>query len=270
MTKRIASHVLLALMTALSLAGCRQVPVTGRSQLVLISAAQETQLGEQAFQQVLQESTLSRDATANAILQRVGQRIAANSGLEGLKWEFVLIDSDQVNAFALPGGKVAVYTGILPICENEAGLAAVIGHEVSHVIARHGAERMSQGLVVELVGAGVNQALSEKNAALREGVMTAYGLGSQVGVLLPYSRTHETEADTIGVQLMARAGYDPAEAPRVWERMAGLGGQQPPQLLSTHPSHESRIRNLSAMVPAMRRIYDSSPEKHGLGARFPQ
>jgi len=250
----------------LALAACRQAPVTGRKQLILVTAAQEAEMGEQAYAEVLRTSKLSDDEEMTALLHRVGERIAAAAERPDFRWEFNLIASDQVNAFALPGGKVAFYTGILPICRNEAGVACVMGHEVAHVLARHGAERVSQGLLVEVIGAGLAIALKSKDPKVRNGVLAAYGLGSSVGVLLPYSRTHESEADRIGIELTAKAGYDPSEAPALWERMAELGGSVSPEFLSTHPDPERRAAALRAVLPEMERFYRAAPRQYGMGA----
>ena len=249
----------------LALAACRQAPVTGRRQLILVTPAQEAAMGEHAYAEVLRTSKLSDDAEMTALLRRVGARIAAAANRPDFDWEFNLIASDQVNAFALPGGKVAFYEGILPICRNEAGVACVMGHEVAHVLARHGGERVSQGILVEAVGAGLAMALKSKDPAVRNGVLAAYGLGTSVGVLLPYSRTHESEADRIGIELMAKAGYDPAEAPALWERMAELGGSGSPAFLSTHPDPGKRAAALRAVLPEMETFYRSAPRQYGTG-----
>ena len=251
-----------------ALAACQQAPVTGRRQLILVTAAQEAEMGEQGYAEVLRTSKLSDDAEMTGTLRRVGARIAAAANRPDFQWEFNLIESDQVNAFALPGGKVAFYTGILPICRNEAGVACVMGHEVAHVLARHGAERVSQGVLVEAVGAGLAVALRSKDPAVRNGVLAAYGLGASVGVLLPYSRTHESEADRIGIELAARAGYDPAEAPALWDRMAELGGSGTPEFfsfLSTHPNSARRAAELRRVLPEMENIYRSAPHQYGAG-----
>ncbi len=253
----------------LFLAACQQAPITGRRQLILISRDQEMQLGAQAYREVLSKAKLSTDRQALAILHRVGERIAEKAHEPDYKWEFNLIESDQMNAFALPGGKVAVYTGILPVCKNEAGLAAVIGHEVAHAMARHGAERISQGLVVDLIGAGIAYGTRSSDPKARAGILVAYGAGAQLGVVLPYSRKHESEADTIGIRFMARAGYDPAEAVRLWERMARVGGERPPEFLSTHPDPKKRADALREVLPEMRLLYERRPEQYGLGEDLP-
>jgi predicted Zn-dependent protease len=239
----------LALLTA-----CATVSETGRSQLLLISSAEEMQLGLSEFDKLKQSKPASKDAAANAMLQRVGQRIAAVAKLPDAQWEFVLFDDAKTpNAFCLPGGKVGVYTGILPITKDEAGLATVVGHEVAHAVARHGAERVSQGLLFQLGGQALDVAMKENSDAARKIALGAYGLGGQVGVLLPYSRKQESEADHIGLLYMARAGYDPRQSVDFWKRFAaykdqhGGGGQM--EFLSTHPLDETRIRQLEQLMP---------------------
>ena len=228
-------------------------------------------MGEEAFAEVKSKSRLSRDRALTATFERVGKRIAAvaetipAASRMAFQWEFILIESQQLNAFALPGGKVAFFTGILPVCKNEAGLAAVMGHEVGHVIARHGAERMSHGQLVQVVGAGLEVALQSKDPKVRNGVLSAYGLGSQVGVMLPYSRKHEYEADIIGMELMARAGYDPAEAPNLWDRMAQASGAQSLELLSTHPHSDKRAAAMRKVLPQMNTYYRQAPQQFGSG-----
>jgi predicted Zn-dependent protease len=236
------------------LTACATVSETGRSQLLLISPAQEMQLGFSEFEKLKQTKPIAKDPAANAVLQRVGQRIAAVANLPGAQWEFVLFDDPNTpNAFCLPGGKVGVFTGILPITRDEAGLAVVIGHEVAHAVARHGAERVSQGLMFQLGGQALDVAMQNNSQATRQIVLGAYGLGGQVGVLLPYSRLQESEADQIGLLYMARAGYDPRAAVDFWKRFAaykdqhGGGGQL--EFLSTHPLDETRIRQLEAWMP---------------------
>jgi len=270
MSKTRTSRVLLACMLVAMLVGCRSVPFTGRKQLLLIGSNQELALGEEAYREVLKDVKLSDNAAMTEILVRVGQRIASvTSDTEDFEWEFSLIESKAVNAFCLPGGKVAVYTGILPICRTEGGLAAVVGHEVAHALARHGAERMSHGMVAGLVGMGIGTAMQSADPAIREGVMAVYGAGATVGVVLPFSRAHEDEADEIGVRLMARAGYEPIEAVELWERMSQLEGDRPPEWLSTHPLPENRVERLRRLLPTMQHEYEWAPEKHQSGRLLP-
>lgn len=242
---------------AFALLACATVPETGRRQLLVVSASEEAQLGADAFGKLKQEKRVSQNAAANAQVRRVGQRIASVVSVPHAQWEFVVFEDDTPNAFALPGGKVGVNTGILPITQTDAGLAAVIGHEVAHVVARHGGERMSQNLLTSLggtaldVGLGVGAGVSPQARRL---AMGAFGVGTQVGVLLPYSRAHEIEADRLGMIYMARAGYDPREAVAFWERMARYkagdgGGRGVPSILSTHPVDSDRIANLQRYLP---------------------
>ncbi|GAB4170517.1 MAG: M48 family metallopeptidase [Rhodocyclaceae bacterium] len=245
-----------ALALAAGLAACKSVPITGRSQLQLISEGQEISMGFSAFQDVLKKEKVSYDPRLNAMVERVGRRIAAATGRSDYRWEFRVLDNDRmVNAFALPGGKVAVYTGMFPVARDDAGLAAVIGHEVAHAIARHGGERLSQQLVAEGVTAAVAMSASDPNRAnLYAGLL---GLGATVGVLLPYSRLQESEADRLGLIYMAKAGYDPVAARDLWVRMAqaSRGQARPPQFLSTHPANEQRIRQIEQWLPEARSYY---------------
>lgn len=235
------------------LVSCTTVPETGRRGLMLISPEQERQLGLSEFQKLKQSVSICRDAKTNEMVQRVGRRLAAVAPLPNAQWEFVVFDdSKTVNAFCLPGGKVGIYTGIIRIAENEAGLATVIGHEVSHAVARHGAERLSQVLVAQFGGEILGQAINTSSEDTRELWLQVYGLFGTVGVLLPYSRLHESEADFLGLLYMARAGYDPRQAVEFWKRMAAYSkkhGGRTLQFLSTHPLDEARIRQLEAALP---------------------
>ena len=232
----------------LAAVACATTPYTRRSQLILISAEQETKLGAQAYQEVLAKSRLERSSAVVQPIEAVGQRIARVVNRPDFHWQFTVIDDPkQQNAFALPGGKVAVYTGILPVAQTKAGLAVVLGHEIGHVVARHGAERISQGLVAQVGGSMLGALLGSGPSANM--VLAAYGLGAQLGVLLPFSRTQESEADHIGLLLMARAGYDPRAAVAFWQRMERTGGSGPPEYLATHPSHGTREQQLRAWLP---------------------
>jgi len=241
--------------SVLTLAACATNPYTERSQLLLVPESEEMQLGAQAYEQVLHNPKvkISHDLREVEPVKRVAARIieaAKNSKYaeraRQFEWEVTVIKDDKtMNAFALPGGKIAVYTGIFPVAKNEAGLAAILGHEVTHALARHGAERMSQGLLAQLGLEAASIALgSGTNPAVGQATMAALGLGMNVGVLLPFSRAHESEADHIGLLLAAQAGYDPVEAIHVWERMERLAKGQPPEFLSTHPGHGTRIKQL--------------------------
>ena len=241
------------------LTACAKAPYTQRSQLMLISQAEENQLGIDAFQQVLSEEKVSRDPTLQQTVDRIGRRIANKAGRDDFQWQFVVLDNDKtVNAFALPGGKVAVYTGMFPVARTEGGLAAVMAHEVAHVLARHGGERLSQGLVAQMGAVAVQAGMAGSNPTVVRGVMAAYGLGANVGDLLPYSRLQESEADRIGLVLMAEAGYDPREAVHLWERMARENGGRPPEFLSTHPSPAQRIQDLNQQMPNALTYYRAS------------
>lgn len=246
---------------------CATVPVTGRKQLSLVSSAEINQMAAQQYQEVIQQGPISNNQEQTAMVKRVGVRIQkaveeymANKGasdqLTGFKWEFNLIQDDKtVNAWCMPGGKVAFYTAILPICKDEDGIAVVMGHEVAHAIANHGAERMSQGMLAEFGLSTIDAAMGQNPTATQQIFMQAVGMGTNVG-MLKFSRSHESEADHMGLIFMAMAGYDPATAPKFWERMATLsGGQAPPEFLSTHPSHETRIKDLEGWIPEANQYY---------------
>jgi predicted Zn-dependent protease len=235
------------------LISCATVPETGRHELMLVGSDQEMQLGISEFQKLKQSTPVCRDAKTNAMVQAVGKRIAAVAPLANAQWEFVVFDDPKtVNAFCLPGGKVGVYTGILHITQDEAGLATVIGHEVSHAVAHHGAERLSQGLLAQYGGAILGQVINTKSEVTRDMILQAYGLVGAVGVMLPYSRLQESEADHLGLIYMARAGYDPRQAIEFWKRMAAYSNQHGGQslaFLSTHPLDDVRIKQLQAELP---------------------
>lgn len=238
------------------LSSCTTVPETGRRQLNLMSPGEEMQLGLTSFEQTKKDTPISRDAAANALVQKVGKRIAAVAQLPNAQWEFVVFESKEANAFCLPGGKVGVYTGILPITKDEAGLATVLGHEVAHAVARHGGERMTEAMGIQGMGQilGSTMAESKWHAA----ATTVYGLGSQLGVALPHSRLQESEADHIGLLYMARAGYDPEAAVAFWERFAEYnkqGGASTPWFLRTHPVDEVRIKQLKGWLPEAKPQY---------------
>lgn len=248
------------------LTGCRQVPVTGRRQLLLQPENKEVEMGISAYSEVMATERVSSDRQAAELVNRVGQRIAKAADRPDFQWEFRLIASSEQNAFCLPGGKVAVYEGILPICQNEAGLAVVMSHEIAHALARHGGERMSQNYASNGVGKLVGYAMRNQEEKTRAIAMQAYGLGAKYGAILPYSRKHESEADHIGMMLMAQAGYDPAEAPRFWTRFASAkDGQHTPEWASTHPSDERRAHDLSDLLVEASTHYAKSPTKYGLG-----
>jgi len=245
-TRRIAALSLLALLAAT----CSTVPVTGRKSFNLVPDSQVNALGEQAFQSVKAKSHLITSGADHARLLRVGKRIAAVAEAPDFDWEFALIDDPKTaNAFCLPGGKVAVYTGILPITRDDNGLAVVLSHEIAHAIARHGSERMTDDLALQLAGAGLQEVLQSRSATTQQVAMAAFGAGSTLGIVLPFSRSQESEADHIGLVLMGRAGYDPHAAPEFWRRMMASGKGSPPEFLSDHPSDERRTRDLERWMP---------------------
>ncbi len=257
---RFCGLALLSTAGALFLAGCTTVPVTGRHELNFVSSEQEVQLGLSSFDELKKSTPVSHDAAANALVQRVGTRIAQVAGpdLPNAKWEFVVFESKEANAFCLPGGKVGVYTGILPITQTDAGLATVLGHEIGHAVAHHGASRMSHAVVAQGLGEAAGAAIgSSSYAQYQNTFMSLYGIGSKVGLELPYDRSQESEADHIGIVYMARAGYDPKEAVAFWQRFAAYnkeqgGGQQDnflTKFLRTHPVDEKRIQQLQAWLP---------------------
>jgi predicted Zn-dependent protease len=233
------------------------VPYTHRSQLVLVSEGTMDKLGAQAFQQVLSKEKIDQNPQVNEIVDDVGERIARAADKPQYHWQFVVIDDPKTaNAFALPGGKVATYTGLFPVAESTAGLAAVLGHEVGHVLAHHAAERMSQGFVLQAVGTALEVGLGATSPAASDAIMQAFGLGAQVGVILPFSREQEAEADHIGLILMARAGYDPHAVLELWRRFEKSGEKSPPEFLSTHPGYATRERNIESWLPEAMTHYD--------------
>jgi metalloendopeptidase OMA1, mitochondrial len=256
--------------TLLGIGGCETNPYTGRSQLLMSTVDEEMQMGAQAYSQVKSDPKMrqSQDPREVEPVKRIAARIieAAKRSKYGdmaqqFQWEVTVIKDDKtLNAFALPGGKMAVYTGIFSVAKTEAGLAAVMGHEVVHALARHGAERMSQGKLTELAlnAASVAAQTNGTSALMSQAAMAALGVGAQVGVLLPFSRKHESEADYIGILLAADAGYDPRESVGLWERMAQVsGGGGPAEFMSTHPGHETRIAQLKQWMPEAMAIYQA-------------
>jgi predicted Zn-dependent protease len=258
--------IILAISITLAYA-CATVPVTGRKQLSLISNGEIIPMAAAQYKEVIAKGPLSTNQQQVAMVKSVGGRIQKavekymaekgwSSELQGFAWEFNLIDDPKtVNAWCMPGGKVAFYTGIMPICKDEAGVAVVMGHEVAHAIANHGRERMSQGLAQQMGLSTLGAAMGQNPGLTSQIFMQAVGVGSQVG-MLKFSRTHESEADKIGLIFMAIAGYDPREAPKFWERMSdGSSGQKPPEWLSTHPSDETRISDLNKAMPEALKYY---------------
>lgn len=242
------------------LAGCAVVPETGRSRLALVSDSMAMQMGLSEFEKMKQSAPISKDAKVNAMVRRVGNRIAevVADDMPEAQWEFVVFDSDEPNAFALPGGKVGIFTGILPLTQDEAGLATVIGHEVAHAVAGHGAERASEAMAMQLGGVLLGVAIQDRTAQTQQLITQAYGLGTQLGRALPHGRGQESEADYMGLLYMARAGYNPEAAVSFWQRFAAYGaqqGNQVPWFLSTHPVKEQRIQNIQGWLPEAKAQY---------------
>jgi predicted Zn-dependent protease len=262
--------IILLLGASLSMYSCQKNAVTGRNQLHLVPEAELQQMSKQEYQTFLsQNRVISSSASKDAeMVKRVGSRIASaitqyynkqgqSDILSGYQWEFNLVDAKEINAWCMPGGKVVVYTGLLPATQNEAGLAVVMGHEIAHAVAQHGNERMSQGLIQQLGGVALSVALSSQPAATQNLFMNAYGIGSQVGVMLPFSRKEELEADRFGLIFAALAGYNPDEAIPFWQRMAqaSAGASKPPEILSTHPSDETRIEKVREYAKEAKKYY---------------
>lgn len=250
------SIFLLALSFTLLVAGCASAPYTGRQQLLFSSEGSETRMGYQAFEQIKRQYRVSHDPQANALVTQVGQRVAAAAQRPDYRWEFVVLEGKEANAFCLPGGKVGIFTGILKYTKDDAGLAAVISHEVAHSLARHAGERQSQSMLAQAGGLGLGMALGGAGSLAGQAIMQGYGLGTKLGILLPYSRTQELEADHVGLILMAKAGYDPAQALEFWKRIMTEGkGAKLPQFMSTHPNDAKRLQELEAFLPQARRYY---------------
>jgi predicted Zn-dependent protease len=253
-------RILVAGLLALAAAGCQSVPYTGRSHMLLVSEGEEARMGADAYASTLKKSRLSRDAEKVALLRRVGERIARAADKPGFRWEFNLIEDEKtLNAWCLPGGKVAFYTGLWPVAGGEEGIAVVLGHEIAHAIARHGSERMSQAMMVDFGGEALSVLLAKQPEETRALYGQMYGLGTNLGVMLPYSREHESEADHIGLILMAKAGYDPGTALAFWQRMeAAGGGAKAPGIedfLRTHPTDAVRQRQIQEWLPEVRAKY---------------
>ena len=261
MLKKISAFlVLIILMTA-----CKTVPFTGRKQLNFMPNSQLFPMAFAQYDSFLKENKLSSNRKDSERIKTVGERIVAATQryldannakdyMKDYKWEFNLVHNEQKNAWCMPGGKVVFYDGILDVCQNDAGIATVMGHEIAHALANHGGERMSQGLAQQLGQIGVMVATSKKSEQEQMLWMTAYGLGSQVGVMLPFGRKQESESDEIGLLLMTIAGYNPDEAATFWGRMESMsGGKAPPEILSTHPANKTRIANIKRLIPEVRK-----------------
>jgi predicted Zn-dependent protease len=251
--KSILSFALAAVLLA---AGCASAPYTGRRQLLFSSEGSETRMGYQAFEQMKRQHRVSRDPELNALVTQVGRRVAAAAQRPDYRWEFVVLEGKEANAFCLPGGKVGIFTGLLKYTQDEAGLATVISHEVAHALARHAGERLSQSTLAKAGGLGLGVALGGLGVGGGQTIMQGYNLSTQLGILLPYSRTQESEADRVGLILMAKAGYDPAQALEFWRRMMAKDkGGKLPQFMSTHPNDATRLRDLQAFLPEARKYY---------------
>lgn len=253
--------LVLLLVASLALVSCKKVPITGRKQVKLLPNSTLNSMALTSYQEFLNTNQVSTDQAKTQMVKEVGKNIQMavtryfkethqSALLNGYSWEFNLVNDPAVNAWCMPGGKVVVYSGLLPVAKDKDGLAVVMGHEIAHAIANHGNERMSQGLVQQMGGVGLQVALSQKPQATQQLFMGAYGAGTTVAAMLPFSRLHESEADRMGLIFMAMAGYDPEAAVPFWERMASAsGGQAPPEFLSTHPSHSTRIKKLKEVIP---------------------
>ena len=264
---RVTSLLVAFAIASIIWSGCRTTPVTNRRQILnpLIPESREVELGVSAYNDLLKDETISRNQHYREMVERVGRRIAAVAEKPDYQWEFRVIQSAQQNAFALPGGKVAIHEGILPICLNEAGLAVVMSHEIAHATARHGGERMAHNSISNGVKTAIGVVTQNHSQKTRELVQTVYGVGSKYGAILPFSRKHESEADHIGLIYMAKAGYDPSEAPLFWERFGQATQGAPAEFLSTHPSHGRRSEELRQLLPEAMQLYQAAPQKYGKG-----
>lgn len=260
--KRLATIILLLSVMPFA-ALCATTPYTERTRLMLTTEAQENEMGEKSYREFMAKAAPSRNRVYVGMVERVGRRLAAVAGKPDYKWEFAVVESNEVNAFCLPGGKIVFYTGIMPMFENEAELAVVMGHEIAHAVLRHGGERMSQAMAANVVGS-ILGALTEKDGK-RELYMAAFGGITTVGLILPYSRKHEYEADETGTLFTAKAGYAPDAAVSFWQKMMKQGGARPPEFLSTHPADAKRVEYLRKIMPRMKQVYSAAAEKHGDG-----
>jgi predicted Zn-dependent protease len=258
----------LIILSFLFLISCSVVPMTGRKQFVAIPSAQMISLSAESYSQVLAEGKLSNNSSYVNMVRRVGQRLTAavesymeqnnlQALIEGYDWQYNVLVSDDLNAWCMPGGQIAFYEGIMPVCQDEKGVAVVMGHEIAHAVAQHGNERMSQQLALQMGGIALSEALKTKKQETIDLAMLAFGVGAQVGVLLPYSRTHESEADELGLYFMAMAGYNPQSAPDFWKRMEARSSARPPEFLSTHPDPSNRIASLERLMPKAMEYYNN-------------
>jgi len=264
--KKLQTGLFALLIASLLFQACSLVPLTGRRQLSLVSDADMLSTSFVQYDQFMKENKLSTNTAQTNMVKQVGRRIqnavttyfAKNNmsqDLNGFAWEFNLIENKEVNAWCMPGGKVVVYSGILPLAQNETGLAVVMGHEIAHAVAKHSNERMSQALVAQLGGQALAQALKQKPQQTQQIWMTLFGVGVQVGAVLPYNRLQESEADHLGLIFMAMAGYDPNAAIGFWQRMSQNAGANPPEFLSTHPTDENRIQKIKSEIPEAMKYY---------------
>jgi len=256
----------LSILAFLFLFSCSVVPMTGRRQFVAIPASQIIALSAESYSQVLAEAKLSSNSNYVNMVRKVGQRLTLavetymkqnnlQSAIEGYDWQYNVLVSKELNAWCMPGGQIAFYEGIMPVCQDENGVAVVMGHEIAHAVAQHGNERLSQQLAIQMGGIALSEAIKTQKQQTKDLAMMAFGVGVQLGVMLPYSRTHESEADQLGLYFMAMAGYNPQTAPSFWERMAEKSGPRPPEFLSTHPDPSNRINDLEQHMPKAMEYY---------------
>lgn len=258
MKKKISFLIIVIFSMALT-SSCSTTPISGNKAFLLTSAESENQQGEEAYRDILSKEKVVSDTKEAKMVEAIGKRIAAIANQPNFQWEFKTLQSDSPNAFCLPGGKVAVYTGIFKYAKNEAGLATIMGHEIGHAIARHGGQRMTQAMATNIALAGVAAAgLSKMDSDKKNLVMAALGAGATIGIILPFSRANETEADEIGLTLMSRAGFDPHEAINFWDRFSEAGGKSPPAFLSTHPPSAKRKEHLQSLLPKASTEYEAS------------
>jgi predicted Zn-dependent protease len=258
----------LTILSFLFLLSCATVPMTGRKQFVAIPYSQMITLSSESYSKVLAESKLSTNNYYVNTVRKVGERLTAavetylkqnnmQAVTDGYVWQYNVLVSEELNAWCMPGGQIAFYEGILPVCQDENGIAVVMGHEIAHAVAQHGNERMSQQMAIQMGGMALSEALKTQNQQTIDLAMLAFGVGSKLGVELPYSRTHESEADELGLYFMAMAGYNPATAPVFWERMSAMSSSRPPEFLSTHPDPSNRIENLNRLMPKAMEYYNA-------------
>ena len=251
---------ILVILLFLLATSCSNVLLTGRKQFAIIPSSQMLALSSDSYQQVLMEIPVSNNNEYLESVKKVGASITVavkeymeakglQAQIEGFDWQYTVLHSEELNAWCMPGGQIAFYEGILPVCGDENGIAIVMGHEVAHAIAKHGNERMTQQLIINMGGMALSEAMKTQKEETQQLALIAFGVGTKLGVALPYSRTHETEADELGLYFMAMAGYDPRTAPAFWERMEASGGERPPEFLSTHPDPSNRIEKLNQIMP---------------------